>query len=47
VAAAYRRALGREPTVEEERVLLDCARKHGLANSCRLILNTNEFSFVD
>jgi hypothetical protein len=47
VAAAYRLALGHEPTAEENRVLLDYARKHGLANACRLILNTNEFSFVD
>ncbi|MGH7169624.1 MAG: DUF1553 domain-containing protein, partial [Gemmataceae bacterium] len=47
VAAAYRLALGHEPTAEEGRVLLDYARKHGLANTCRLILNTNEFSFVD
>ena len=23
------------------------ARKHGLANACRLIFNTNEFVFVD
>jgi mono/diheme cytochrome c family protein len=47
VAAAHRLALGREPTAEEGRLLLDYARKHGLANACRLILNTNEFSFVD
>jgi hypothetical protein len=47
VAAAYRLALGREATTEEGRVLLDYARKHGLANTCRLILNTNEFSFID
>ncbi len=47
VAAAYLFALGRQPTAEEGRVLLDYARKHGLANMCRLILNTNEFSFVD
>ena len=47
VAIAYRLALGREPTAEEGRVLIDYARKHGLANTCRLILNTNEFSFID
>ncbi len=47
IAAAHLLALGREPTAEEGRVLLDYARKHGLANTCRLILNTNEFSFVD
>ncbi len=47
LAAAYRLSLGREPTAEENRVLTDYARKHGLTNTCRLILNTNEFSFID
>jgi mono/diheme cytochrome c family protein len=47
VAQAYRLALGREPMTEEGRVLFDYVRKHGLANTCRLILNTNEFYFVD
>ncbi|HWG41770.1 MAG TPA: DUF1553 domain-containing protein [Gemmataceae bacterium] len=47
VIAAYRLALGREPTAEERRVLIEYARKHGMANICRLMLNTNEFSFVD
>jgi cytochrome c553 len=47
VAAAYRLALGREPTAEEGCVLADYIGKHGLANTCRLILNTNEFSFID
>ncbi|HEY7329893.1 MAG TPA: PSD1 and planctomycete cytochrome C domain-containing protein [Gemmataceae bacterium] len=47
VAATHLLALGREPTAEEGRLLIDYAHKHGLANACRLILNTNEFSFVD
>jgi mono/diheme cytochrome c family protein len=47
VAAAYRLALGREPKTEERRVLIDYAGKHGLANACRLILNMNEFAFID
>jgi hypothetical protein len=47
VAFAYRPALGREPTAEPGRVLLNDANRHGLTNTCRLILNTNEFSFVD
>jgi len=47
ITATYRLALGHEPTPEEKCVLLDYASKHGLANACRLILNTNEFSFVD
>jgi hypothetical protein len=47
INAAYRMALGRDPTPEEGRLLIDYSRKHGLDNTCRLILNTNEFSFVD
>ncbi|HEY7313212.1 MAG TPA: DUF1553 domain-containing protein [Gemmataceae bacterium] len=47
VNAAYRLALGREPTAEEKLVLLNYARKHGIVNACRLILNTNEFCFID
>jgi hypothetical protein len=47
LTAAYRLALGRAPAAEELRLLEGFARKHGLANACRLILNTNEFSFVD
>jgi hypothetical protein len=47
ITAAYRLALGRAPAAEELRLLADYAQKHGLANTCRLILNTNEFSFVD
>jgi hypothetical protein len=47
VAAVYQLALGRAPAAEEAHVLADYARKHGLANACRLILNTNEFSFID
>ena len=48
IDAACRLALGRQPTQEESD---DAARaspsKHGLPNACRLILNTNEFVFVD
>jgi hypothetical protein len=47
LAAAYRMALGREPTEQEAQILADYTRKHGLVNACRLILNTNEFSFID
>jgi mono/diheme cytochrome c family protein len=45
--AAWRLALSREPGEEELRTLLEYAEKHGLVNACRLILNTNEFAFVD
>ena len=47
VAAAIRRTLGRPPTAAEEQALTAHARQYGLANACRLILNLNEFVFVD
>jgi hypothetical protein len=46
VAAAYELALGRRPTEKESTALAAYAEKHGLANVCRLILNSNEFMFV-
>lgn len=47
VTAAFRHALSREPTKTEVEVLAAHARKHGLANACRVMLNLNEFVFVD
>jgi hypothetical protein len=47
VAAAVRLALGREPTTVERKALASHAKEHGLANACRVILNLNEFVFVD
>jgi hypothetical protein len=47
VSAAFRLALGRLPTRDERQALADYARQHGLANTCRVILNLNEFVFVD
>jgi hypothetical protein len=44
---AHELALGRPPTEEELQALSAYAAKHGLANACRVILNTNEFVFVD
>ena len=40
-------ALGRSPTPEEQTELVAYARAEGLENACRVILNLNEFSFVD
>ena len=40
-------ALGRSPTSAELEMLEPYARKHGLANACRVLLNGNEFVFVD
>jgi hypothetical protein len=47
VSAVYRFALGRGPTPKEESLLTEYARKHGLANLCRMVLNCNEFVFVN
>ena len=38
---------GRPPAREEARELSDYAQKHGLANLCRLLFNSNEFMFVN
>ena len=47
VTAAFRIALGRSPTDAELATLVGYAEKHGLANACRVVLNLNEFVFVD
>jgi hypothetical protein len=47
IDAAYVLAYGREATAEERTTLATYATKHGLANVCRLILNSNEFIFVN
>ncbi|MBX3414698.1 MAG: DUF1553 domain-containing protein [Pirellulales bacterium] len=47
VAAAFELALGRPPTKEETDLLARHATQHGLANVCRLLLNSNEFMFVN
>ena len=44
---AMRLALGRAPEPDEQARLVDFAGKHGLENACRVILNLNEFSFID
>jgi hypothetical protein len=45
--AAFRLAFTRQPTEAELRELTAYANQHGLANACRVILNMNEFVFVD
>ena len=40
-------ALSRDPTIEEQELLAEHIRAHGLASACRLVLNLNEFAFVD
>ena len=47
ITAAFRLAIARPPTPTERDALVAHAERHGLANVCRLILNLNEFAFVD
>jgi hypothetical protein len=47
VVTAYRLILGRAPTPREARAVGAYAAKQGLANACRVLLNSNEFVFVD
>ncbi len=47
VAEAYRLILARAPTEKERKAVGAYAAKHGLANACRVLLNSNEFVFVD
>jgi len=47
VARAFARTTGRSPTADEQLALTAYAREFGLANTCRVILNLNEFVFVD
>jgi mono/diheme cytochrome c family protein len=46
IEMAYLLALGRPPSADETTRLAAYARKHGMANVCRLIFNSNEFMFV-
>ncbi len=43
----FRYALQRESTARERELLSTYARQHGFENAARLILNSNEFLFVD
>ena len=47
VNCAFRLATGRLPTAAEQKELVAFTEQHGLANTCRAILNLNEFVFVD
>ncbi|MCX7418108.1 MAG: DUF1549 and DUF1553 domain-containing protein [Planctomycetia bacterium] len=47
VEATFRFALLRTPTDRERIMLTEYALQHGLANACRVLLNSNEFLFVD
>jgi hypothetical protein len=43
----YRQILLREPTPEDRGLFVPYIEKHGLANACRMLLNSNEFLYVD
>ena len=47
IEAAYWIALNRKPNAEELAALAPYAEKNGMAAACRVILNSNEFMFVD
>ena len=47
IEAAYQLALCRAPGSSELKIVQAYAAKHGLANACRIILNSNEFIFVN
>ena len=47
IEAAYQLALGRAPTSREIKELKTYAAKYGMANACRILLNSNEFMFVN
>jgi len=47
VNEAFRLALGRDPNTKERDALVAYAQHHGLANTCRVIFNLNEFVFAD
>ena len=47
VERAFAEAVGRRPTANEQVDLVAYASQHGLAATCRVIFNLNEFFFID
>jgi hypothetical protein len=47
VPRAFRLLLERDPRPDELARFTAYARKHGLANTCQIIINSNEFSYID
>jgi hypothetical protein len=47
VKRAFQLALARKPKSDELAALEDYAKREGLENACRVILNLNEFTFID
>ncbi len=44
---AYKLCLTRKPTEEDRSLLWSYAQEHGLPAACRVLINSNEFLFVD
>ena len=47
VRRGYLEAIGCAPGAGQQKALTDYAQEYGLTNCCRVLLNLNEFSFVD
>jgi hypothetical protein len=47
VDLAWRLALGRKPSTSEAEAFRAYAAKHGMPSACRVLLNSNEFLFLD
>jgi hypothetical protein len=47
VQDAYWKIFGRAPTPQETVLVGEYAARHGLANACRFLFNSNEFLFVE
>jgi hypothetical protein len=47
IVAACHQILLRTPTAAEAQQLTDYAKRHGLANVCHLLTNSNEFLHLD
>jgi hypothetical protein len=47
ITLAGRNILGRSPTADERTTWSAFARRNGLAQLCRVLVNTNESLFVD
>jgi Protein of unknown function (DUF1553) len=45
--AAFELVLGRAPGEREGRLISSYAARHGLANAVRMLLNSNEFMFIE
>ena len=44
---AFRRILLRDPRSNERTALAGYIRRHGLPNACQLLINSNEFLYLD